>query len=213
MGINYTTISGADIVKAIRKKNTSRLVWSVIGCIATLLVLFFGGYELRNGGIFYGIMALIMAVIFYVALGSTIAKAAKTLGDVENCRVFRKYGSPDEIAERISEGAVNPVFDSKQALVAEDFIMKHGDFETYIPHKDVLLLYRKEHRTNGVLDSIALVVHDRYGDSFDYPFKLGKKHAGDMQIAADQIGRNAPDARFGYTQDNLQYVKQNAQKI
>ena len=91
--------------------------------------------------------------------------------------------------------------------------MKHGDFESFKPFGDIVLIYKKEHSTNGIKDSVFLVAYDRFGDSVDYPFKLGKKHAGEMDAVANLIAQHAPECRFGYTQDNLRYVKEHAQQI
>ncbi len=213
MGMRYTALSGAEIVKKIRSKNVGRLLLYVLGLLLAVGIVFFGISQLLGGHYFFGIAGLVVGPIVLWMVAELMSKAVATLKNVKECRLFRKYGSPDELAERIAEGSMQPLLESKQALITDSFIMKYGDFESFVPFSDVLLLYRKEHRTNGVLDGIYLVVHDSYGDSFDYPFKLGKKHTEDMNIAANEIAKSAPNCRFGYTKENLEYVKQNARKI
>ena len=211
MGTNYNVLSGDDVVKKIRNTHIKYLFFCLAGAVLAVVMLIAAGHLIRDGegGILvmlFGILVMLCAVYF-------ASRSIKTLGNVENCRVFRKYGTPEQIAQRISEGTLSTILDSKGSLCTETFIMKHSDFESFVPYEDILLLYRKEHRTNGILDSIFLVVHDRYGDKFEYPFKLGKKHAGEMDMVANAIGQHAPDCRFGYTQDNLSYAKQNAKPL
>lgn len=213
MGRNYTALSGTDMISGIRKKNIGSLFLCLLGILLAVGILYFAGYQFRESAYFYGLMSLALGIGIVIAAIAGAISAFRTLGNITNCRVFRKYGTPDELAGCISEGSTQTILDSKQALITESFIMKHGDFESFVPFSEILLLYRKEHRTNGILDSIFLVVHDRYGDKYEYPFKLGKKHAGEMDMVANVIAQQAPDCRFGYTPQNLQYVKQNAQKL
>ena len=213
MAANYSALSGTQMVKQIRGKNVRRLLLNSLGIVLAVGMLFFAFYEFRGGHWFYGIMGLAVGIIIFWLFVQNISAACATLKNVAECRVFRKYGSPDELAQRISEGSLSRLLESNKALVTDSFIMKHKDYETYVPFQSVLLLYRKEHRTNGVLDGIYLVVHDAYGDSFDYPFKLGSKHEDEMQLAANAIAQSAPNCRLGYTKENLDYVNQNARKI
>lgn len=214
MARNYTALSGADMVKKIRSQN----IISAIGCVLVILIsvgMLIGGVLLLRTGnsMFYGIASLVIGVVLFWCMGRILSKSLAVLKNVAESRLFRKYGTPDELAQQISEGSVQRILESNQALVTDSFIMKHSDFESFVPFQSILLLYRKEHRTNGILDGIYLVVHDAYGDSFEYPFKLGKKHAEDMNVVANIIAQRAPNCRIGYTQENLNYVKQNAKQI
>ncbi len=213
MAANYTALSGADIVKKVRGRNIRSIVLCVLGCLASVGILIFAGIEIRNNEIGYALMAFIVGLIFLLGCIFSISKPLKTLQNVEESRIFRKFGTPDELASRISEGSMQPFFQTSQTLVTDSFIMKHGDFESYKPFRDIVLIYKKEHSTNGIKDSVFLVAYDKFGDSVDYPFKLGKKHAGEMDAVANLIAQHAPECRFGYTQDNLRYVKEHAQQI
>lgn len=211
MAANYQALSGQDVIKKVRNTHIKYLIFCTLGVILAVVMLIAAGSMIRNGE--GGILVMVFGVLVMLCSIYFAGRSFKTLGNIENCRLFRKYGTPDEIAQRISEGSLNTILDSKGSLCTDTFIMKHSDFESYVPYEDILLLYRKEHRTNGVLDGIYLVVHDRYGDKFEYPFKMGKKHAGEMDTVANAIGQRAKDCRFGYTPDNLSYVKQNAKTI
>ena len=211
MAANYHALSGQDVIKKVRNTHIKYLIFCALGVLLAVVMLIAAGSMIRNGE--GGILVMVFGVLVMLCSIYFAGRSFKTLGNIENCRLFRKYGTPDEIAQRISEGSLNTILDSKGSLCTDTFIMKHSDFESFVPFSEILLLYRKEHRTNGILDSIFLVVHDRYGDKFEYPFKLGKKHAGDMNEVANAIIKSAPDCRVGYTTENLQYAKQNARQI
>ena len=214
MAKDYASITGADIVKKIRKKNTGRIIGYSILIVVIFAFLVGIGIMLREkGNYFVGIFGILLCALFLGFAISSLVSAAKTLRDVPGCRVFRKFGSPDAIAMQIAEHGPYPLMPGKGVLITDRFIMKENDFETFVPYEDILLLYRKEHRTNGVLDSIFLVLQDKYGDKFEYPFKLGKKHADEMNTVAQEIAKNAPHCVFGYTKENMQYAEQNKEKL
>ncbi|HBI84877.1 MAG TPA: hypothetical protein DDX71_01110 [Ruminococcus sp.] len=214
MARNYAALTGKKIVKRVRSKHLQTTVVCVLGLGFCILIVC-GMIRLvrENHEYITPVFGMVLA-----ALGGWYAvyqfiRQMKVLRDVPNARVFRKYGTPDEIARTISEESGSSLLESGQTLLTPSFIMKHGDYESFMPSKDIVLMYRKEHRTNGVLDSVFLVCHDQYGDKFDYPFKLGKKHAGKMDFAVGEIVKHCPECRFGYTQENIRFVSQNAKPL
>lgn len=214
MARDYSALSGAEMVSKIKKQNTGIFILCILGYLVAAGFLIGVLYMVKEEqSYFMGIVGLLLIAFACYAMFGVMKNAWKTRSDPENARVFRKYGSPDQLAAKISEGMGATLFDSSKAMLTDSFVMKHGDFESYVPYDQILLLYKKEHRTNGILDSIFLVVHDAYGDKFEYPFKLGKKHANEMEMAAEEIGKHAPQCAFGYTKENLAYAAQNAKKL
>ena len=214
MAVNYSGLTGDQIVRKVRRRNRNTVWKCVLGIILAAAFLVGVIWLIRSEGrYFIGIIGfLIVLGVIYVLL-QAIGKAMNVLKDVPFAPLFRKYGTPETIAMRIANGSDSPLIESRKTLIGSSFIMKHGDYESYIPFESVRLMYRKEHSTNGIKDSIFLVVYDEYGDSIDYPFKLGKKHADEMRIAAETIAKHAPECRFGYTRDNLNWIKSIAKKL
>ena len=209
MAKNYVGLTGNDIVKAVRRHNLWMLLSRGFLILFIAVILTVGmRYLWKSGHYIYLVLAVLVALLLFYMCIEAVGKAAATLKNVSRARVFRKYGSPDSIAMRISEG--EPLLESNKTLLTDSFIMKHGDFESFIPFEDILLIYRKTHATNGVQDGVYLVVHDAYGDSFDYPFKLGKKDESEMENAFAVIMQRADRARVGDLKENLEYAKQNA---
>ncbi len=213
MAKSYYGLTGEAVVSSVRRRNIGTLVFCIFGLIACLVaivvLLVMTAHEHRYLVTIIGL--LIVALLIYAAVCG-IKSACNTLKDCTRARIFRKYGSPDSIAERIAAEADTPLLSSQKALIADSFIMNRGNFESYVPFSEILLCYKKEQRTNGILTGIFLVVHDAYGDKFEYPFKLGKKHEEEMLDVMKHISTQAPKAAFGYTPENLKYAAANARQ-
>ncbi len=208
-----TELTGQRIISRLRTKH----VWSAFG-YGILSVSFFAGvcfciWLISDGEYAMGAgAALICAVCLFFFVRQLVC-AVKIAVAPQKTTVFRKYGTPDEIADRINRGLESIILEQRNTVVTEDYILYRKHYETFVPLADVMLMYRKEHRTNGVLDSIALVVHDRYGESYEYPFLMGKKYAADMEYAVGEISKRAPDCIIGYNQANIAYVKEHKEPI
>ena len=213
--MDYRTLDGKKLTAQVRRKNRSRVSWNIfyIFCLIAVMAAILIYNVLENHEYLMTIVVLLLCSFGIWALVSSIIKAVGVLRDVPNSRVFRKYGTPDEIAARIAEESGEPILRCRQTLLTRSFIMRTDEPQSYIPLEKAALIYRKEHRTNGIKDSVSLVVHDWYGDQFEYPFKLGKKHAAEMDLAANTIINAASACRVGYTPENLSYIRTNTQPV
>lgn len=212
MAHNYSALSGEQIVSSIRKKSRHAFVMYVLAIpvLCLFLVAAVIGVLKERDQVLIFLFGIVIIVVFMYAAFSAIGKARKKLADAENCALFRKFGSPDRIAARIAEESAAPLLDSRGTIVCRSFIMKHGDFESYIPFDQTLLVYRQEHSTNGIKDAVFLVLHDAYCNSVSYQFKMGKKGKEQMQEIMKHISQQNAQCAFGYSQQNLSYARQNS---
>lgn len=207
-------VTGNIICKKIKSKHIQRILFMLLVMILGGLFIGYAVHSITTEHEYLlPLIAMIFGVVCIIGGIYIITLSIKVLTRVQYSMVFLKYGSPESIAEIIADGANSSIVSCKQTILTDKFILKKNDFETFVPLESILLLYKKEHRTNGILDSVSLVVHDEYGDDFEYPFKLGKKYEGEFNLAGAEIAKHAPNARFGYTKENLAYVKQNAKKV
>ena len=211
---NYASLTGEDVVRCVRKKNQQKRLLCMLGILlaaAGIVGVFL--WILRMHEFFYGILLLLLLCFVVYALFTGISNAGKVLKNVERSRLFRKFGTPEAIAARVAAECGEPLLDSKGTLICNSFIMKHGDFESFIPFEKALHVYRREHRTNGIQDGVYLVVCDVYGDKQDYSFKFGKKGKLQMQEIIEHILQQAPDCAAGYSKEAIAYAKQKVQKL
>ncbi len=208
------SITGNDIVKSISKKNRRGIVWCIVGIIAAAAVMAAGlMLILENGRVFNGVLMIAASILgAYFAL-CYISVLNKKRMDPEHCELFRKFGTPDSIAQTIARESGEPLHDAKGVLVCDSFIMRKNDFESYIPLKEALAVYRSEHRTNGIPDAVYLVVTDSYGKAQQYPFRFGKAGKETMARIMEHISQKAPDCVFGYSREVLNYISQNRKTL
>lgn len=203
-----TELTGQKMLSTMRTKHG----WAAFGygfiTIWFVVIMLFSIYFFSNAEFVMGLLTLAVGALCGWVFGKKLIENIKVALQPRRATVFRKYGAPDEIADRIFLGRENVLLEQSYVIITEDYILHRKHYETFVPLADILLVYRKEHRTNGILDSISLVVHDRYGDSYEYPFKMGKKFAGDMDFAVGEMIKRMPNCRLGYDKQNLQYVKE-----
>lgn len=209
-----TELTGQIIVSRLRtKKGWEAFGYSIL-ILPFLAMFLFMLFHLVNSGDFA--MCIITGLISGACIFFFAAKAVRALKmalATEKATVFRKYGDPDEIADRINRGLDHILLEQRDVIVTEEYILRRKQYETFVPLADIMLMYRKEHRTNGILDSIALVVHDRCGEQYEYPFSLKKNAAGDMDYAVGEITKRVPECIVGYNPVNMAYVKTNKKPI
>lgn len=215
MAHNYSTLTGDKIVKSIRKQNRHMLVTYILA--VPFLCLFLVGTLMyiiqKRDEYVIGVIAIVVLSLLLYADFSSIGKTRKVLAEAEHCALFRKFGSPEQIAAKIAEESTAPLLDSRGTMICKSFIMKHGNFESYIPFEQALLVYRQEHSTNGIKDAVFLVVQDVYGDSVQYQFKMGKKGKEMMQEMMAHISQQNEQCVFGYSQQNLSYARANMRPV
>lgn len=126
----------------------------------------------------------------------------------EQARVFRKYGTPEQTAERIRTGSSDIFFDNGTTVMTNDYLLSREAPETFVMLADVLAVY-PEMRSKGEY----LVVHDRWGDEFRYPFAVGQKQVFRIGILIDKIKKAAPGCRTGHRPEDLEYARQHTEPL
>ena len=213
MARDYSTLTGQGVLDGIRKTHRNRIILDVLGIIAAGGFLIGSFFMFRERDYIFCILFLIMGVMCAWLLLGRIGEHLTLTAAPEKSKLFRKYGSPESIAARIAAESSEPLFAEKTTLLCRSFILNQGDFETFIPLDQTLLAYRKESSTNGIKHNVYLVVQDVFGDKFEYPFKLGKKHKEIMMEAMQEISRQSPQCAVGYSPANLNYAKQNTKPL
>ena len=126
----------------------------------------------------------------------------------EQARVFRKYGAPEKTAEMIRQGSSDIFFDNQTFCMTGSYLLDRTAPDSLLLLTDVLAAY-PEMRSKGEY----LIVHDRWGDVFAYPFAVGQKQVFRIGILIDKIKKASPGCRTGHRPEDLEYVRQQAEKL
>lgn len=209
-----TTLTGPKLVSKIRRANLWKLfVFGLLLLLGILIVAAAVAFVRNEHEYLKAILMLAVGVLLCWWSGTEFGKRLKVLVNVRNSRMFRKYGSPEEIASIISNSAESSLIVNKKVLLTESFIFTPSNPESYVPFESVRLFYRKEHRTNGVQDGLYITVWDEFGDTYDYPFKMGTRHAVDFEDAMKELSVRCKNTMIGYSAANISTVKANKRDI
>lgn len=214
MAHDYSALTGEMLVENVQKSYKRKKILCIVGIPVCCIVLLYSLLQLKSGsdGFMCILFAAISVILIYVCLKG-IADAKKLIADPMGSMLFKKFGSPESIAQRIAAESGSPLLDAKGALICDSFIMKHGDFESFVPLEEALWVYREEHRTNGIPDGVYLIIYDSYGCKNSYPFKFGKTGKDMMTDIMKHISEKAPKCAFGYSKEAEQYMQANRKTI
>ena len=215
MAERYENLTGRKLISAIRRKNIKNIFAYGFMLLLGIAFFVFAVYKVKEEHSYgWAIAAVLLGILFCVLSLHELLKCFRTLKSVPNCRLFRKYGNADTIAQVISEYAAGNFCEPhNMSIVTEKFIMAKKNYESYVPLSSVLQMYKQINRTNGVLTGYALVIVDEYGDKYRYPFQIGKRYSGDLELAAGEIAKRAPRARFDCTAEATAYVRENQKQL
>ena len=126
----------------------------------------------------------------------------------EQARIFRKYGPPEETAALLRAGSSDVFFDNGTMCMTGTYLLDRDEPESLMKLSDIRAAY-PEMRGKGEY----LVVHDRWGDMFRYPFAVGSKQVFKIGILIDKIRKAAPQCRTSHRPEDLEYIRQQAEKL
>ena len=126
----------------------------------------------------------------------------------EQARVFRKYGTPEETAAFIREGSGDTFFNNGSMCMTGTYLLDCNTPESLLKLSDIRAAYPEKRGKDEYL-----VVHDRWGDMFRYPFSAGTKQVFRIGILIDKIKKAAPECRTSHRPEDLEYLRQQAEKL
>lgn len=192
------TWNGEQIVARIRRKYQRLLLIGISVELAILVIGILLTIRFRMPG----------AVIGLLLLAATIpplfSRVPKWLHP-ESADVFRKYGTPDAVAERLCQGGSEVFFDNGRLLVTEQYLLDREDPEMLLFYPNALTVY-----PDGVQGKDeSLIVFDKWGQKLRFPFTNEQKQIVKIDILKDKVRKQSPNCRSGCHSADMEYVRQN----
>lgn len=122
----------------------------------------------------------------------------------EQADVFRKYGTPEQVAERLRNGCGDVFFDNGRMVVTEQFVLDTEKPETLLFYPHALTVYPDAVQGR----ESYLVVYDQWGQKLRYPFTNGSQQVIRIDTLSDKIRKHAPGCRGGHRPEDLDYVRE-----
>lgn len=148
-----------------------------------------------NSAFGFTIFLLLPMIIFIVIF-------AKQKSKLNNMILSAKeYGDVLAIANQASKDAV---YSDSVLSASPNYIISNKDKFVLVSTQEVLCLYQYVHKTNFVVDEVALIVVNKYGEKVT--FKYDKR---DKDIITDVIVKLkslCPNAALGYSSNSMNYI-------
>ncbi len=195
-------LTGKQLTDKIRQQANFMLAIFLPSAVLALLLGILLVIRFRLIGAVIGTLLLILPIRF-------ILNALPQRLHPERADVLRKYGTPDEIAERIRAGSGDIFFDNGRLVVTEQYLL-----DTEKP--GTLLFF--PHALNTYPDGVkgkeeTLIVYDSWGQKLCYPFTNGRQQVFRIDILTDKIRRHSPECRQGHRPEDIEYVRKHAKKL
>lgn len=152
------------------------------------------------------VLFLILLAGYAVLFGRRLLYDLQMMLMPEKCGLFRKYGTPDAVAEMLNgTGGQMRVFDNGQTLLNAELLVNRDSPESLLLLPDARLAYSQRQVLLFQGARETLTVHDRWGDCFRYPVS-GKGQFFRANVLLDRLAQQ-PDCRIGNTPQNHRYAK------
>ena len=146
--------------------------------------------------VFMSSVSLIMLIAFLVVR----SKYKKTVN------VYNDYGDIEEIFKTISQ---NYLYSDRYIIADRDYIISKRNHKIIISTEETLCLYEYVHRTNFVVDEVALIAINKYGEQIK--FRYGKRDKDEIPNIIVKLKLLCPKAVLGFSNETKRYVAENNQ--
>ena len=113
----------------------------------------------------------------------------------------KEYGDVLAIANQVSKDAV---YSDSILSASPNYIISNKDKFILVSTQEALCLYQYVHKTNFVVDEVALIVVNKYGEKVT--FKYDKRDKDIIPNIIMKLQPLCPNAALGYSSDSMNYV-------
>lgn len=168
MRVPYLNLTGEKLLRSLKCKEGLRVVQNCLWL--AFFTLFFGSLAVElfsNISEYWFFLfttpAWILAIYFPA---KAIKKHFKLLCAGDQNAVFLKYGTPDEIADILSNPENVQALRCPNLILTKAYFMKKGDFLTYIPLDEIRAISVR--RTYGRYPKVQVCIIPKQGESCTY---------------------------------------------
>ena len=134
-----------------------------------------------------------------------LCKIVPIIIDPRKCSVFSKYGNEEQISRILWEISNTKEYESKHLVISRNYIYNPKEIVSLVACDDVLGVHKYIHKTNWIVDEIALDVTDKYGAIHRFDVESEEK----CNELLKYLMYKCRNAKFGYSNEQQEYIKQN----
>ncbi len=177
-------------------------------CIAMLIIAFKNINSIDNES---GLIFIIFSIIFGCSaffFGKPAITSLHYYYNPHECNICRIYGNIDNIIEEINKTYWH---DDPTMVISKNYIISKVDYRNLFLYDNILGIYIQQHKTNHITDKYKLIVTDKYNNIAEFCYLPQDKMT--MEETYSTLIKRCKNAKFGYTQETLQYIKNNIKNI
>lgn len=204
-----------DSIKKIKKEALFSLIeysfrglfWAII--VISMIVGLFSKMDVFSK-MFLGFFTLLCLSGFLNAL-SIIIKNFRELKKPQKNSRFLRYGTPDMINEILYNLDENSVYSDDKIVIDNKYIMIKKSLNSLCALEDIVGVYKFVLRTNLAKTNYGLKYHDKYGKEYvvSYSYRWSDVDIDNILYC---LYPRCVNAKFGYNDETLNYVKSNIKK-
>jgi len=204
--MDLRTITGTEILTELHNKYDRFMKYALASLIVTSVFAAFMLYAWITGGLIFAAVLVAISLIVFLVF-------RKRASNVEDLALFKRYGSPEEIAAHLRQGSDRVIYQTNTFLMTDSFFMNPSNLETFIPFSDIQLAYLYKQSTNFIPTEQGLALHDIYNNQVRFSFHVGKKGRTEIEMIMVRLKMAAPWIALGYSTQNTRAAAANKIKI
>lgn len=157
------------------------------------------------------IFPLLIVGVFAVLFDYVLIKCIIVIIDPLKSDLFKKYGSPEEIANILNEIENTKEYEDRNLIISKRYISDKKDYSKIVACDDVLGVHKLVHKTNFVVDYFQIVITDKYGFEITYSYPVKEQEKCDKLLMI--IANKCKNAKAGYTKQEQDHIKANKQEL
>ena len=197
------------VINNIRKNEIKKAVIMLIKALiftGIMISLLLSGDDIKDL-----IFALLIVGVFVVLFDYGLIKCIVIIINPLKSDLFKKYGSPEEIAEILDEIETTIEYEDKHLIISKKYISDKKDYSKMVACDDVLGVHKLVHKTNYIVDYYQIVITDKYGNEITYSYPVKEEEKCDNLLML--IVSKCKNAKAGYTKQEQDYIKANKQTL
>lgn len=205
-----------DSLKEIKDSALKRIIRLLLyelffGLIIVLLIFGLIGFfnskvELEVWHVIFLIIMLVFSIFMFREFMNSIIDNYEEYKNPEKNERFLRYGSPEKVNRLTNDVLNKPIYNDEKLVFNNKFILEKSDLNSLCALEDIIAIYKFTYKRNGQMSKVGLKYHDKFGKEYAVIYSYLWSDV-DLDKVLKYLIPRCKNARFGYTKETLDYVK------
>lgn len=173
------------VLNKIKKDRKRKLISSILLLLVFLglvaLVVLYIVEEKTDSSDMLPVFSFIILIPIIIVMIVKIIKNIKIIINPEKDPAIIKWGSAEYIESILDEIEKTKIYEDGRIIISENYFYNGKDLDTIVSKKQVINIYKKAYKVNGVIDYYNLVISDLH-KTYYYRFERNQMELMDKVI-------------------------------